>query len=89
MSTIEEIYYTTVYPKYDTIFTGEQYKQNVKESIEIERMLRSLLPDNKVLFDRAEVVENEINEYISKNMFIIGFRMGAQVMLEILKSDDE
>lgn len=89
MSTIEEIYYTTVYPKYDTIFMGEQYKQNVKESIEIERMLRSLLPDNKVLFDRAEVVENEINEYISRNMFIIGFRMGAQVMLEILSSDEK
>ena len=89
MSTIEEIYYTTVYPKYDAIFTGEQYKQNVKEYIEIERMLRSLLPENKVLFDRAEVVENEINEYISKNMFIIGFRMGAQVMLEILSSDEK
>ncbi len=47
-------------------------------------MLRSLLPDNKVLFERAEVLENEINEHIYKNMFIVGFRMGAQVMMEIL-----
>lgn len=88
MSTIEEIYYTTVYPKYDSLFNNGEYREFVKRSIAAENQLRTECPEAAELIDRCEAYRNEISEIVSRTLFTVGFRMGAQLMLEILSRDE-
>ncbi len=88
MSTIEEIYYTTVYPKYDRLFKDSEYREFVKRSIAAENQLRTECPEAAELIDRCDAYRNEISEIVSRTLFTVGFRMGAQLMLEILSRDE-
>ena len=84
MSTSEEVYYTTVYPKYDSLFKDGEYSEFIKQSIAAENQLRAEYPEAAELIDRCDNLWNEISEIVSRTLFTVGFRMGAQVVMEIL-----
>ena len=52
-----------------------------------ERLIETLTPEQKALFDEASQAEIDLSVENDQELFIKGFVLGAQMMLEILTAD--
>lgn len=90
MSIIEELYYGNIAPWERGVRQNEEYRKITKQIIDIEEnFLESMCDDKKKIYERLAVQRCEQQSITDKESFICGFRIGSQIMLEILKGDEK
>ena len=52
-----------------------------------ERLIETLAPEQKALFDASSQAEIDLSVENDQDLFVKGFVLGAQMMLEILSAD--
>lgn len=89
MAILEELYYGNIQPGMRLIKEGSEYQQLSRAVVTgEERLFRMLREEERAIYDNIQ--ENRFRrEGISeKETFAVGFRLGAQIMLEVLNGSD-
>ena len=69
----------------DTRNWDERYQQLMKEITEVEAEMNEKFPDMQPLFTRFQDIQGEINGIVMYHEFESGFRIGANLMAEMLE----
>lgn len=85
---LEDMYYGRILPFWEHSIESPEYREKVKESIAADRELRAAFPNAERLIDKSDNARNEVQEIVSYQQFVYGFRVGAQLMLEMLQKVD-
>lgn len=85
---LEDMYYGRILPFWEHFLETAEYHEKVKESIAADRELRAAFPNAERLIDKSDSARNEVQEIVSYQQFVYGFRVGAQLMLEMLQKVD-
>ena len=89
MSIIKDIYYGEI-DMQDSACASEQYKAALKALIEADNALReALTPEQVKLLDAAKERNTRLNDAANAEIFEQGFRLGAELMLELLNGTTE
>ena len=87
--TLENLYFGNITPNDQIVKSGTALKKAMEQSAECEEKLTALLEDKeKTLLLRLINAENEIGSTLALENFILGFRLGAHLILEGLDEDD-
>ena len=87
--TLEDLYFGNITPNDQIVKSGTALKKAMEQSAECEKKLTALLEDKeKALLLRLINAENEIGSTLALENFILGFRLGAHLILEGLDEDD-
>ena len=87
--TLEDLYYGNITPYDRQIRSGTSLMKAMEQSQECEEQLTKLLEDDAhSLLLRLINTENEIGSTLALENFILGFRLGARLILEGLDEDD-
>ena len=87
--TLENLYFGNITPNDQIVKSGTALKKAMEQSAECEEKLTALLEDReKTLLLRLINAENEIGSTMALENFILGFRLGARLILEALDEDD-
>ena len=88
MSILEEMYYGNIPHFWEHSITGSEYRKWASKSVELDKELRAAFPEAEELIDKHERARNETIEIMSYLQFVYGFRVGAQLMAEMMKKVD-
>jgi len=87
--TLEDLYYGNITPYDRQIRSGTSLIKAIEQSQECEEQLTKLLEgEAHSLLLRLINAENEIGSTLALENFILGFRLGAHLILEGLDEDD-
>ena len=87
--TLEDLYFGNITPNDQIVKSGTALKKAMEQSAECEKKLTALLEDKeKALLLRLINAENEIGSTLALENCILGFRLGARLILEGLDEDD-
>ena len=87
--TLEDLYYGNITPYYRQIRFDTSLMKAMEQSQECEEQLTKLLEgEAHSLLLRLINAENEIGSTLALENFILGFRLGARLILEALDEDD-
>ena len=87
--TLEDLYYGNITPYVRQIRSGTSLMKAMEQSQECEEQLAKLLDgEAHSLLLRLINAENEIGSTLALENFILGFRLGARLILEALDEDD-
>ena len=87
--TLEDLYYGNITPYDRQIRSGTSLMKAMEQSQECEEKLTELLEgEAHSLLLRLINAENEIGSTLALENFILGFRLGAHLILEGLDEDD-
>ena len=87
--TLEDLYYGNITPCDRQIRSGTPLMKAMEQSQECEEQLTKLLDGEAYsLLLRLINAENEIGSTLALENFILGFRLGARLILEGLDEDD-
>ena len=87
--TLENLYFGNITPNDQIVKSGTALKKAMEQSAECEEKLTALLEDKeKALLLRLINAENEIGSTLALENFILGFRLGAHLILEGQDEDD-
>ncbi len=85
MSTLEKLYYGNVNPCERFIKKESEYHKLTMQLLDKEEnLLKTVSSAEKALYEQIIEIKGEQENFSEKEMFIDGFRLGAQIMLEIL-----
>lgn len=88
-TTLENLYYGNITPNDQQIRPGTPLARAMDQSAECEKKLTDLLDDDaQTLLLNLVNAENEIGSTLAMENFIMGFRLGVQLILEALDEDD-
>ena len=85
MSLLEEMYYGNIPHFWEHSITDSESRRWANKSAELDKELREKFPEAEELIDKHDRARAEVTEIISYQQFVYGFRVGAQLMLEMLK----
>ena len=88
MSILEEMYYGNIIPWEERRITDPEYHKWAKKSAEVESELRKEYPEAETLLNKCANARAEADAILSYQQFAYGFRVGAQLMAEMMKSVD-
>ena len=87
--TLENLYFGSITPNDQIVKSGTALKKAMEQSAECEEKLTARLEEqDKVLLRRLLNAENEICSTMALEQFILGFRLGARIVLEALDEDN-
>ena len=87
--TLKNLYFGNITPNDQIVRSGTALKKAMEQSAECEEKLTALLEDKeKTLLLRLINAENEIGSTLALENFVLGFRLGAHLILEGLDEDD-
>ncbi|MBQ7876150.1 MAG: hypothetical protein IJ316_02560 [Clostridia bacterium] len=90
MNFIDMLYYGDIAPRETPIPPTEEYLRYTQAITKCEKKLYELLSDESLsLFQTFSTLSDNINYTLNKENFRMGFRLGAQMMMDVLKSDNE
>ena len=90
MNILEELWYGNVHPSELNIKKHSPYKELLALMIRHQDDLLSRLNDEeKEIFEKYADAASEMYSHTNIAAFISGFTLGAKIMVEVLKSDDE
>ena len=72
------------YPSFLGTFNN-RFRKWASKSVELDKELRADFPEAEELIDKHERARNEVTEIMSYQQFVYGFRVGAQLMAEMMK----
>ena len=88
MSIIKDLYYGEI-DMQDCGCTSERYRTELKGLVAADNALReALTPEQVKLLDAAKERNNRLNDAAIAEIFEQGFRLGAELMLEIIRLPD-
>lgn len=88
-TTLENLYYGNITPNDQQVRPGTPLARAMNQSAECEKKLTDLLDDDaQTLLLNLVNAENEIGSTLAMENFIMGFRLGVQLILEALDEDD-
>ena len=88
MKILEELWYGNVDPKQRDSASG-RHKHLVHLVTENEKKLLTLLSDEaREIYERLTDCQKELNDLVQCEMFIRGFKLGAQIMIEVTEGTD-
>ena len=88
MSTIQDLYYGRISPYEMSISTAPEYQKLKALADKNEDLLRENLSDEqKKLLEKLTECITDISSISERDMFIAGFRLGMQLMIDVMKDD--
>ena len=88
MNTIQDLYYGRVSPYEMSISTASEYQKLKALADKNEDLLRESLSDEqKELLDKLIESVTDISSISERDMFIAGFRLGAKLMIDVMKNE--
>lgn len=85
---LENLYYGNITPNDQQVRPGTPLARAMNQSAECEKKLTDLLDDDaQTLLLNLVNAENEIGSTLAIENFIMGFRLGVQLILEALDED--
>lgn len=90
MDFIDMLYEGAILPRDIEFLPTDEYKKDSDTLVKCEDRLYELLsPEALSLFQTYSTLSNNITYTLNKENFRIGFRLGAQMMMDVLKSNNE
>lgn len=88
-TTLENLYYGNIIPNDQQVKRGTPLRRAMKQAADCEEKLIDLLDDDaQTLLLSLINAENEIGSTLAIENFIMGFRLGVRLILEVLDEDD-
>lgn len=88
MNIIEEMYNGDLFPVGTYSHNSEEYRKVMDDLVAAESELLKAYPQIRALFDKYQDAQITIISTNNRQEFLNGFRIGAQMMLEMLKPID-
>ena len=85
---LKGLYFGEIPPFWEHSPEDEEYRRKMRKSVEADRELREAFPEAEALIDKHDNARNEMEDVIHYNQFLFGFRVGAQLMAEMMKKVD-
>ena len=86
MTLLEAMYRGKVPTFCEVNLWNAEYSELVRQITEIEAEILQTYPDIKPLLNRFQDIQNEINSISDYHEFRIGYKVGAQLMLEMMEN---
>ncbi len=86
MTLLEAMYRGKVPTFCEVNLWNAEYSELVRQITEIEAEILQTYPDIKPLLNRFQDIQNEINSISYYHEFRIGYKVGAQLMLEMMEN---
>ena len=88
MNTIQDLYYGRISPYEMRISTAPEYQKLKALAEKNENLLRETLSDEqKELLDKLTECITDISSISERDMFIVGFRLGVKLMIDVMKDE--
>ena len=85
---LEDMYYGNIAHFWEHSITDSEYRRWAGRSAELDKELRETFPEAEELINKRDMARNEANEIMAYQQFVYGFRVGAQLMAEMMKKVD-
>ena len=82
-SIIDELYNQELFRSFK--ITSEEYKATLNHLVKLEAEILSTYPDIKELLDDYQSAESELTRLSNRSEFRLGVKLGAQLVLEMMK----
>ncbi len=90
MSVLEDLYFGNCHPCDKYIKKGSEYEQLANTMMRLEeQLLKSLSAKDKEVYEQIFELRFSQESIAEKETFIDGFRLGAQIMLEIVSNPNK
>ncbi len=86
MTLLEAMYRGKVPTFCEVNLWNTEYAELVRQITEVETEILQTYPDIKPLLNRFQDIQNEINSISYYHEFQIGYKVGAQLMLEMMEN---
>lgn len=87
---LRDLYYGRLSPWEMTFRRSSEYAKALEEVVACGDRLRELLTEeDRTLVDKMETAQNYTLDEAEREYFLIGFRLGAKMMLSILKGESD
>ena len=89
MTILEDLYYGNLNPN-ESFRQNSKYSKALKALVAQEESLEETLTDEqKEIFNKLQNCQSNFNAVGESDSFIKGFRLGARIAIEIMRSDEE
>lgn len=82
---IDELYDLHLPVKNDVENEDKEYQSTLDRLIKLEAELMTTYPDCKDIFEEFQTADGDLHSIANRTEFRKGFRVGAQLVLEIIK----
>ena len=82
---IEELYDSDLFHLTELETVSKEYKSVLDKLIKTEAKITESFPQCKSLFEEYQTANIALHNLSNRNEFVVGFRTGAQIVLEMLK----
>jgi hypothetical protein len=82
---IDELYDLDVFHTSEVADIDGEYKSAMDRLLKAESKLMNVSPDNKSILDEYQSADIDLHNLSNRNEFRKGFKVGAQLVLEMLK----
>jgi len=90
MKILEKLYREEAFSSLsDTMKWNKRYQKLMKEITEVEAEMNEKFPDIQPLFTHFQDIQGEINGIVQYHEFETGFKVGANLMAEMLEDTSE
>ncbi len=90
MNYIRELYAGNLNPSFQQVTKGSKYDKLTKQESELYKKLSQILSDdNKKLLEKICDLQDDINYITSFDNYVMGFRDGSKLMIDILLGRNE
>lgn len=86
MNIIEEMYNGDLFPIGTYSHDSKEYKKAMDSLVVAETELLNTYPQIKALFDKYQNAQIELVSINNRQEFVNGFRIGGQMVMEIMKA---
>jgi len=81
---LKAIYNGQLNPSEKIVLHDKKYRKNLKRQIELSnRLLKTFTSEQQKLFEALQQQKSKNNSHVLEKTFCQGFRMGAEIMLEL------
>ena len=84
-SIIDLIYYSDYFRTTDNSILGDEYKSAIERVCEAEKQLLTRLPECAEFFEEYQDAQIAVTSLAQRYEFAKGMRVGAQLILELIK----
>ena len=82
---LDELYDSGLFHLTKLVDVGDEYRKKMEQLLKVETELLKAFPDCEDMLNEFQSVEIALNDLSNRYEFIQGFRLGAQLGLEMLK----
>ena len=89
MKILDELWYGNILPsEYDMSANGRIHKLLELLTQNEDELLPLISEETKVVYDKLRDNQAELSDVTEREIFGIGFRLGARIMLEVMSGND-